>query len=720
LIGLEDVDAEHKSNLVARTNVSGFYMVPAVTVATTRRTYGTLAELKSTTLTNLRIEGSTLLRVTHKELKGVTLPQALGGQDAKVDGIPAPTQPPPMAPQASASPKEPVPKKQKTTESAPIPNQIPQVPPTSTSRETGGDEKVITDESDTKTPPPSFKVDEKKLKKINNSAADKGGVELSVRGLGMAINRLAKATEDAEELTVALQTLRRIVSKILKTKAEKFRSLKLSSPRLNALLGRHDGAAAVLLNIGFVPYRKTDGLHYVLRPEKEDPGFIKKALEIISEELVLAKAPAESSKPSSQPGEAGPGASFEGPAEDFDWEKEKKKKEDEKIAAEEAKKPKTPNLLEHTRVVEEMSFDWEKNKDEKGAPVNQVLTPREDILDPEYNLADVRTALSRLRLDCSKEDEATGAQRSLESMRLLRAITVKLQARPKKPQYRKLKLTSKTVRQKITERPGAMAYLTFLGFKEKEKGILYLPEKNEMDIKISRALSILTRVYQEIQIEVPLFTLEQRQIKVYDTTEVDERSYARLPKEKIKSDAQIVKESFREAKLKKALEGKILERERLRRKYDKTVVRVVFRGDKAIVQALFSPNERALQVFRCIRELLQDSKLVFSLRVPPSKDITENADGGKTLEELKLVPSAIFNFLPKKGSSASLYLKPDVLKSKKALEAVPIPKAINEVEIQKALNELVPASKKPSKKKPKRNKPKPSWQRWQDQLGDSA
>eukprot|EP00954_Amorphochlora_amoebiformis_P025551 1373860-Amorphochlora_amoeboformis.AAC.2 len=34
---LEDVDAEHKSNLVARTNVSGFYMVPAVTVATTRR-----------------------------------------------------------------------------------------------------------------------------------------------------------------------------------------------------------------------------------------------------------------------------------------------------------------------------------------------------------------------------------------------------------------------------------------------------------------------------------------------------------------------------------------------------------------------------------------------------------------------------------------------------------------------------------------------------------
>jgi len=162
---------------------------------------------------------------------------------------------------------------------------------------------------------------------------------------------------------------------------------------------------------------------------------------------------------------------------------------------------------------------------------------------------------------------------------------------------------------------------------------------------------------------------------------------------------------MREAKVRKALEGKHLQRQKLRRKYEKTVIRISFRTQKIVVQAYFSPQERGYQLFQCIRELLDPGTGDFILRIPPTREIRPDLDTGKTLEELKLVPAATLNFIALKKSSGASALRHDILTKKKPLEATVIPKAINEAEIQKALDEIVgPAQKLRKKKETKRRK----------------
>jgi len=382
--------------------------------------------------------------------------------------------------------------------------------------------------------------------------------------------------------------------------------------------------------------------------------------------------------------------------EKFDWEEEKDKarrgEEARKKEAEELQR-KAQSKLEGTSDIEPMSFDWMKSKDEKSGMQVEEVTPRTDIANPDYNIADVRKALERLR-----KDYGTDAKSCLQSMKLLEKITLKLQEIPKKTQYRRIKLANTTVQKKIASKPGAMLYLGFIGFEEKEKGILVLPESNERDIKTSRALTMLRRKYQEIEIEVPMFTSEQRCLKIFDASKLNAESFSILPEPKSKSDAQLLVESFREAKLRKALEGKVLERKRLRRRYDKTVIRVVVRPEEVVLQGYFHPNERLLQVFKMVQSALHDKSLWGSnpsVRIPPQQEIKLREHGKMTLDELKLVPAQSLNLFLKPPSGSESVIRKELLMQKVALVAEVIPKPINEAEIQRALRDIVGPTKAP-------------------------
>jgi len=411
--------------------------------------------------------------------------------------------------------------------------------------------------------------------------------------------------------------------------------------------------------------------------------------------------------------------------EKFDWEAEKdaekKKKEDEK---KQQKLQEQTNLLERNKhEMEELSFDWEKNKEEKGGggggEENKAERARTDIMQPEYNVSDVRRAMEKLRAHCGADAKAC-----LRTIVLLQKITQKLQERPKKPQFRKLKLSSAAIQKKVVSKPGALDYLAFLGFEEPatQKGFLVLPAEKELDRKTSRALTMLARIYKEIEPEVPLLTTEQRKFRVFNGDKVDERSLAMLPQAKTKSDAQLVSESFREAKLRKALEGKILERQKLKRRYDRTIIRVVLRPEGTVLQAYFHPDERVLQVFEMIIKSLKDPRYAagLSLRIPPTIEIKFTRDRMKTLDEMGLVPAATVNCFVKGAANSSSVLKEDVNALREAvLVAEPVPKPINEAEIQKAINDLVgpdPKAKGARRSKPKKKVPK--WMRLQQQYGE--
>uniref|UniRef100_A0A7S3YU51 UBX domain-containing protein n=1 Tax=Lotharella globosa TaxID=91324 RepID=A0A7S3YU51_9EUKA len=679
---LVEIDASNNTNILGRAAENGNYMMPTVTLVSSRRLFTGIQALTWTSLRSLGIQGSTLLRVTLKETTDVTVAQAKDVTVAEAKALAASKGGTSSKPSESKDPtKEPEPKKPRFAgKASPKPEHVPRT---------------------AVKPTPAVQSDNSGVKPV-----------LLVSTLNTAIAGLK--SEAGGQLSTALQTLKFVLQKLLKSEEEKFRTLRIGTGKLHARLGKFASARKVLQSVGFTD-SSGDG-SMVLLSDAEDKDFIKMAVRIISEEIIIATpAPveeSESSKPSLEP---------ESEVLDFEWAKkqDEARRKEEEAKKQAMKEKKARDLLERQPVIEPLDFDWEKEKDKE----EEEPKARMDVVNPEYNLADVRTALTRLRTDCGG-----GAKACLDAMRLLRAITKKLQEKPKKAQYRKLKLSAKAIATKIASRTGAMDYLAFLGFEQgKDKGFLVLPEEKEMDIKTSRALSILTRVYKEVEPEVPLFNDSQRALKIYDAEAVDERSFALLPQAKVLTDAQLVAASMRETKLRKALEGKSLEKEQFKRRYEKTIVRILVRSESVILQGYFSPNERILQLFQMVSSVVDAKTLEggFALRLPPSRDIKLDIDGLKTIEELKLVPSAMLHLL---GTSETKHtgLKAEMREKKQALVAEALPKAVNEDDIQRKIDELLGIKKKPkgnsllaaaAKKKKKSTKKVPRWMQLQQEHG---
>lgn len=683
------------------------FMMPRVTVVSLRRDFGTLDELTGTTLGSLGIRGSCLMRVSFTERSDVTLDQAMAAVRLSRGAAKAPKEGGTSAPSTPVS------------------------PPRSKSAAT-----IDAPSTKTSTKPSSMSSTPVSGSNPNRRAAQRPELDLAtVQRSIAALQREASGPETV----VALQTVRKIVSNILTKSGDRYRTVNMSLTKLYTLLGKWKSSGGIMTSLGFRAYQKADGLYLVLAPENEDRDFLRRALDIIAEDIVLATPATVTARPSESPSRATPAGSIaagsiaagsiEAKKEElsFDWEEERARRKAEADAAKGKDEKQPPDLLERTRVVEPMSFDWERERERDGdgvASENVSVEARMDVVQPEYRLADVRESLSRLRKN------APDAKACLRSMRVLRGITKKLIDAPGQAQYRRIKLTNKAVRARIAAFPGALDYLSFLGFTRSQDGeLLVLPPKSELKVKTQRALSVLSRVYAEIEATVPLFDEKQRALKVFDVSNVDERSFdllaGRAPG--AKSDAQLVAQSVRDAKLRKQLENKILEREKLRRRYDRTVIRVVFRGHGIIIQAHFSPKERTLHLFKAIKSLLCDSSTSFSLRLPPNTDITER-DALKTLDELRLVPAATLNFVAKQGGSAAEVLRAEVISRKEPLAAEPVPRAVNEQEIQDNIEKILPGrgQKKGAagllaaarRGRKKRAAKKPKWMRLAEELGE--
>jgi hypothetical protein len=126
-------------------------------------------------------------------------------------------------------------------------------------------------------------------------------------------------------------------------------------------------------------------------------------------------------------------------------------------------------------------------------------------------------------------------------------------------------------------------------------------------------------------------------------------------------------------------------KQRYRRKYSRTLLRVICQPDNTIITAYFRPLDPLQLLFSLLSSFLAPSAPpAFVLRLPPQQKLTLTKDGQRTFASLGLVPAATL-YLGRededRGAAATAWLREDVNRSRGKMEAVSVPVAENAAEI---------------------------------------
>lgn len=354
-------------------------------------------------------------------------------------------------------------------------------------------------------------------------------------------------------------------------------------------------------------------------------------------------------------------------------------------------------------------------------------------LQADYNISDVKRALSALKQqiqsalsNSSSSSSSSSASLSssssslpiidshnhaasdayLASLNLLHKLTTNLlptnQQQPPHDKYRTLKLSNPTLHSKLACYPAALDYLRFLGFEERseegEEGVMRVERVD--GVRVERAAAILQRV---IQAETPsdeerehrMLGAVDRELRVmeYEPAVLNERLAAR---EEEPSDAPDLKllltvaaedrrrnemYSRTDAFLTRNKQAEL--KQRYKRHYTRTLLRVVCQPDNSIITAYFRPLETLASLFTLLTPLLQPDKATTAvLRLPPQQKLTLHNDGHKTVQSLGLVPAATLLIGDTDATATpTRWLRDEVWQGRTGMVVVPVPVAENAAEI---------------------------------------
>lgn len=322
--------------------------------------------------------------------------------------------------------------------------------------------------------------------------------------------------------------------------------------------------------------------------------------------------------------------------------------------------------------------------------------------------------------------------------------------------YRSLNLRNATLVAKITCYPAALDYLAFIGFRPKDTVVapaaaaaatatastsianatipldcpsVSLESAHESQQRISRASAVLQRLIKEETLseeEMELRTLGPIDHAVtyynYDTQFQNSRlpSADEAPVETASAaaDQRLLLQSMIAQRQENAFASRtdiILTKDKLaelkskqKRRYTKSVVRVVFTVDACALQACFRPTDKLQLLFDMVAKTLSHDETPYYLRAPPNTRISPRHHADQTLRQLGLVPAATLFFAyedvlrPMAGIVA-----PGVLSQRQTLteHAQTVPSADNAAEVEarrkQAIDELRKHNKASSSGEPK-------------------
>lgn len=215
---------------------------------------------------------------------------------------------------------------------------------------------------------------------------------------------------------------------------------------------------------------------------------------------------------------------------------------------------------------------------------------------------------------------------------------------PDDPKYRKIKLSNKSLQEKVVKLKGGMEFLQAVGFQrslissdEGENEFLVLPDEVDMSHLVA-CKDVLT----DMEPLTPKLDRCARVFKAYHRSalrfELPDSFFA-LSKEELKQEQQQRTDQIEKDKMLRTKAMREQDMQRNTKRYRYAAMRVRF-PDETVLQGTFKPGEKVETVrsfvVNCMKE---DAKaLVFSLMDSAGKRI---ADEKATLIDAKLVPSAL-------------------------------------------------------------------------------
>ncbi|KYN33040.1 UBX domain-containing protein 6 [Trachymyrmex septentrionalis] len=233
--------------------------------------------------------------------------------------------------------------------------------------------------------------------------------------------------------------------------------------------------------------------------------------------------------------------------------------------------------------------------------------------------------------------------------------------------YWKIRMCNKIFQEKVLPIEGALDFLKAAGFEqqkllhnENEENFLVWSPGN-CNIENLTILNEALRSAESIPIELDrnLQVLMPSQARVRNELPP---SFFTISPEEIKKEQQLRTEAVERNQMLRTKAMREKDEQRVLRRYKFAVLRIKF-PDGIILQGTFSVHEKFQNVTEFVAENLIDDKVPFLLITPDGIKLIEECHG-KTLLELRLIPTAIVEFswnVTEKESMPKRYLKEDVL-----------------------------------------------------------
>ncbi|KAG5313220.1 UBXN6 protein, partial [Pseudoatta argentina] len=238
---------------------------------------------------------------------------------------------------------------------------------------------------------------------------------------------------------------------------------------------------------------------------------------------------------------------------------------------------------------------------------------------------------------------------------------------PNIEKYWKIRMCNKIFQEKVLPIEGTLDFLKAAGFEQQK----LLHNENEEDFLVwspnNCNIENLTMLNEALRSAEPIPIELDRNLQVLMPSQARVRnelppSFFTISPEEIKKEQQLRTEAVERNQMLRTKAMREKDEQRVLRRYKFAVLRIKF-PDGIILQGTFSVHEKFQNVTEFVAENLIDDKVPFLLITPDGIKLIEECHG-KTLLELRLIPTAIIEFswnVTEKESMPKRYLKEDVL-----------------------------------------------------------
>uniref|UniRef100_A0A2M3Z660 Putative ubiquitin regulatory protein n=1 Tax=Anopheles braziliensis TaxID=58242 RepID=A0A2M3Z660_9DIPT len=233
---------------------------------------------------------------------------------------------------------------------------------------------------------------------------------------------------------------------------------------------------------------------------------------------------------------------------------------------------------------------------------------------------------------------------------------------PNEEKYKKLRMTNRMFCDKIKVCEGSLEFLHAAGFAEieldGEPHLIWSEDNIDPDCSLEVLLEAL-KAAEPIQLEL------DRNLQVLLPSQVKRTNlppdFFRISPEELKREQQLRTEAIEQAQILKTKAMREKEELRTINRYRFSLLRVRF-PNGVYLQGTFNVYEKLSQVYEFVQSCLMHESAEFSLIAPGGQKVAHGDELEKTLYDLRLVPTMVFNFSYENESKGLAdYLKEELM-----------------------------------------------------------